>query len=209
MRVEGGSFQKGAIMARFDYLSPYIENTPEYLHLLDPTLRFIDYLMAESGESSYCFVSTRFGRDVVEEQVAPTCWLDFLLVWLAEGDACESVSTFEDWLLTIIAILDQVNRGEFGARLSLRYGYNFGRRPSEFNPDYATEGSVMHVLLDESQIGGLTQGPKFDKRLPYLAAELDLGHPALDRQVFARCHQRYERNLTELALGRFPRASTT
>lgn len=196
-------------MARFDYLSPYLENTPEYLHLVDPTLLFINYLIEDSGDSSSCFIYTQFGSDVLEGQVKPACWLDFLLVWLAEGNACECVASFEDWLLTIISILDQVNRGEFGARLSRRYGYNFGLSPNEFNPAYMTEGSVMHIALGESRIGGLPQGPGFDRDLPYLAAELDLEHPALNRHLFTRCQQRYERRSTELAFNQLPRTSTT
>ncbi|MEV7874180.1 hypothetical protein [Microbacterium sp. NPDC089188] len=88
-----------------------------YSWILDPTVAFVDWFTSDEGLPQEAYQSTVFARlRLCGEADAPSCLMDYLFIWLVEGGASQHCPTYEDWLLTIISITDQLRRGRFGER---------------------------------------------------------------------------------------------
>lgn len=88
-------------MARFDSL------TAIYDFVRDPLSDFIMFLDPATTEG---ISGTEFGRDEDQGERKATCGLDYMFVWLVEGDGARYCPTFESWLLTVIAFADELGR---------------------------------------------------------------------------------------------------
>jgi len=124
----------------------------------DPAKWFIYWLTAEDGKE---IANTVIGREL-QAGKQPTCILDYLLGWLIEGNAVLSCPTYETWLLAVISVADQLRRDRFGR-------------------DYADENGDW----TQDEIRNYTKG-LVDLSIPLLDDELELSHPALDRNTYDR-----------------------
>ncbi|MEV7767865.1 hypothetical protein [Microbacterium sp. NPDC086615] len=122
----------------------------------DPAQRFIDWLVQDDGKG---IADTVIGRELREGK-QPTCILDYMLGWLVESNAALFCPTYEAWLFTVISIADQLRRDRFGR-------------------DYADENGDW----TQDEIKNYTKG-LVDLSIPLLDDELELSHPALNRNTY-------------------------
>lgn len=173
-------------MARFDNLDS------DYTDTLEP-LAWISSFFEELYSSE-----TRFGADDQREGSLrhATCYLDYLFVWLAEGDGALMLPTFEDWLLAIIRYADDL----YSPRQT--YGTGVLRGESLGTPN-ARQDTEMGLLdwgatsrdaeLNRAYVDrNATSEGRSDKYAPVNrpADEEGMRHPALDRNVYQRCRER-------------------
>lgn len=156
-------------MARYDYY----RRSERHMNVLDPAHAFFVWLadIAEGiyGEAEKAFAMSWFCWHEERGEAEATCLMDYLYVWLDEGDATQRCADFEDWLMTVIAIIDRVGRGGSG---------------------FVYPGEEHHIDLEWAQNPERHGRQGANLRLPILDAEMDLQHPALDRAVFKRCQRR-------------------
>ena len=171
-------------MARYNYFKTLDDH--RYRHLMDPSAVFIAWLETWEGEDGSSFGSTTFSRELERGSAEAHCLLDYLFVWLVEGNAKQYCPTYENWLLTIIMIVDQLQRGRFGARWTEVHGEDYVPQPGE---TYAPQEEPRHSRdvdagwIKIARSDGVSQGIV---DLPLLPSEIDLQHPALDRTYFER-----------------------
>ncbi|MEV7828371.1 hypothetical protein [Microbacterium enclense] len=158
-------------MARYDHY--LLDSNTENINVLDPAYAFFVWLSAPFegtvGEARFAYSLSWFCWREARGEAKATCLLDYLYIWLIEGNATDRCASYEDWLRTIIAILDQVRRGGSSFR-------------------YAEE--ERHIDMDMVRKPEFYHGHGADLDLPILETEMDLQHPALDRYVFERCQRR-------------------
>ena len=132
-----------------------------YPELYDRTRWFVRWLTYPDG---YTIRDSALGRQIAAGN-QPDCVLDYVLAWLMEGRGAEQSPTYEDWLLTIISIADQLGRGIFHAE------------------DVGDESGGDDHTIDQvrSESGGLV-----NLALPLLNDASITSHPALDRRVYNR-----------------------
>jgi len=133
----------------------------QYPGLFDDTRWFVRWLTYADG---YSITESALGK-ATTEGYQPDCLLDYLLAWMLEGRGAATCATYSDWLLTIISISNQLQRGIFH------------EKDDEDDPrgDRATVTEIEQL----SRV-------RIDLSLPLLDDELGLNHPALDPRVFAR-----------------------
>lgn len=157
-------------MARYDYY----RRSERHMDTLDPAHAFFLWLgnVAEGtfGETETAFAMSMFCWYEERGEAEATCLMDYLYVWLDEGDATQRCADYEDWLMTVIAIIDRIARGGSG---------------------FLYPGEEHHFELEwvQNPLHHGRQGANL--QLPILDTEMDLQHPALDRTVFKRLQQRF------------------
>jgi len=185
-------------MARFDFLSSGL------MSLRDPMEAFDSFLqMDENG-----YQDTELGKEFDDDNNPRnvTCYLDYMFVWLAEGDGALYCATFEDWLLAIIRFADDLysprarktrdtsdmgtgplESGYWGARTSLTMGlldWGAASRDEKLNEQYVE-------AIHNARSWVTSQRP---------ADEEGMRHPALDRNIYERCRVRASERLRKREL---------
>lgn len=172
-------------MARFDNLSY------DYSRVLEPLDSIYGFL-----EELYD-IETKFGADEKREDSLrrPTCYLDYMFVWLVEGRGAIQFPTFEDWLLAIIRYADDL----YSPRNQYATGTMAGE-PLGTQDWLPARRSTSMGLLDW---GATSRDEKLNEeyvndahhRLREISAvirpadEEGMRHPALDRNVYVRCRE--------------------
>ncbi|MFA5607695.1 MAG: hypothetical protein WDA07_10960 [Leucobacter sp.] len=100
----------------------------------------------------------------------PTCYLDFMFMWLVEGDGLAHCPTYEAWLLAIIQFADEFTT------------------PSKWNGEGESDNRDticdFWITPEESEQMGLLNRTKVP------GSETQRHHPALDRNVYERLRAR-------------------
>lgn len=167
-------------MARFD------DETTESVARFDPIQVFESFL-------DDLHLKTDFGRDFndPDHPRRPTCYLDYLFLWLAEGEGALYCPTFEDWLLCVIRFADDLYTPRV-ARLRLGQEWDpldfrlWGARTDE-RMGLLDWGAASHDEALQQEFVDHVERHPFEA-LPVGDVE-GMHHPALDRNVYERCRQ--------------------
>jgi hypothetical protein len=177
-------------MARYDNLSANL------MWLRDPLAAFESFLEIEENGYNETELGKQFNDPSNPRNVAS--YLDYMFVWLAEGDGALWCPAYEDWLLAIIQFADDL----YSPRDSFRTGTMVGspHEPSHWHARTNTSlglldwGEISRDKVRNNQY--VCAADAKPVRTPRPADEEGMRHPALDRNVYERCReQARERHL--------------
>lgn len=136
-----------------------------------PETQFVSWISNQAMMQSADGVSIYSQLDLDEDARTmttpsrPTCLLDYLYDWLVFGDGFEHVRTYQDWLLVVVSIMDQVHRGVLCSVFE----------------------STDWTLEELARGGERRYSWQFDLReAPFLERPLDQAHPALSKRHFKK-----------------------